>query len=180
MYAPKSVLYICVEPVSMAVPVVAAIFKKTHWYHPGRIIGSVAFHQVRPNIQSNYDNNISFSFQVRLNSLLAFHNDLDPSGVHVPLVGGPDIDNLVPLFSRATPIGTTPCEARGLTVRFKNLPDHENVMFEKDKLEFADLEPSSHAYALNRAITAMALGLLGDPEADMTAFIRSNVLPTCK
>ncbi|GJQ82248.1 hypothetical protein Trydic_g19448 [Trypoxylus dichotomus] len=161
-YAPKSLLYVCVPPVAMAVPLLAAIFKKTHWYHPGRIIGSVAFHQVR------------------LNSLVAFHNDLDPSGVHVPLIGGPDIDCLVPLLSRATPVGLSPVEALCLTKRYRNIEDHDEVTIEKKSIEFADLSPLSHAYALNRSIITIALGLLGDPSADMCGFIRSNVLRTCK
>ncbi|KAI4457191.1 malate and lactate dehydrogenase [Holotrichia oblita] len=162
MYAPKAVLYICVPPISMSVPLVSSIFRKTHWYHPGRIIGSVGFHQVR------------------LNSLVAFHNDLDPSGVHVPLIGGPDIDTLVPLFSRATPVGLGPYEAQCLMKRFRNLADCDDVMKEKKAIEFYDLSPLSHAHALNRSITTIALGLLGDQQADTCGFIRSNVIRTCK
>ncbi|KAK9675301.1 hypothetical protein QE152_g40468 [Popillia japonica] len=153
MFAPKSILYICVPPISMSVPLVSAVFRKTHWYHPGRIIGSVDFHQVR------------------LNSLVAFHNDLDPSGVHVPVIGGPDIDTLIPLFSRATPVGLGPHEALCLTRRFRNLADCDDVMKEKKNLEYYDLSPLSHAHSLHRAITTIALGLLGDQQADICGFI---------
>lgn len=117
---------------------------------------------------------------MRLNSLVAFHNDLDPSGVHVPVIGGPDIDTLIPLFSRATPVGLGPHEALCLTRRFRNLADCDDVMKEKKNLEYYDLSPLSHAHSLHRAITTIALGLLGDQQADICGFIRSNIIRTCK
>lgn len=45
-YAPKSMLVVCATPVSMTLPLVANIFRRTHWYHPGRLVGSVALPQV--------------------------------------------------------------------------------------------------------------------------------------
>lgn len=45
-YAPRAVLVVNVSPVSVTTPLAAGVFKKTHWYHPGRIIGSAALTQV--------------------------------------------------------------------------------------------------------------------------------------
>lgn len=45
-YAPRAVLLVCVPPVSVTTPLVAEAFKKTNFYHPGRIIGSAALAQV--------------------------------------------------------------------------------------------------------------------------------------
>lgn len=45
-YAPKSILTVCVYPVSMMLPLAAYVFRRTHWYHPGRLIGSAALAQV--------------------------------------------------------------------------------------------------------------------------------------
>lgn len=46
-YAPKAIITVCVPPVSMTLPLVATIFRRTDWYHPSRLIGSVALAQVR-------------------------------------------------------------------------------------------------------------------------------------
>lgn len=46
-HAPKSILVVCVPPISMTLPLVANVFRRTHWYHPGRLVGSVALAQVR-------------------------------------------------------------------------------------------------------------------------------------
>lgn len=45
-YAPKSIIAVCVSPVAATLPLVASIFRRTHWYHPGRLIGSTALCQV--------------------------------------------------------------------------------------------------------------------------------------
>ncbi|XP_048519677.1 malate dehydrogenase, mitochondrial isoform X2 [Dendroctonus ponderosae] len=46
VYAPRAVLVVCVPPVSVTTPLVAEVFKKTNFYHPGRIVGSAALAQV--------------------------------------------------------------------------------------------------------------------------------------
>lgn len=49
-YAPRSIIVVNVPPVSVTTPLVAAAFKETNWYHPGRIIGSAALAQVNKSI----------------------------------------------------------------------------------------------------------------------------------
>lgn len=45
-YAPRSIIVVNVPPVSVTTPLVAGVFKCSHWYHPGRIVGSAALAQV--------------------------------------------------------------------------------------------------------------------------------------
>lgn len=45
-YAPKSIIVVNAPPVSATTALVGLAFKETHWYHPGRIIGSASLHQV--------------------------------------------------------------------------------------------------------------------------------------
>lgn len=46
VFAPRAILINCVSPVSVTTPLISEVFKKTNFYHPGRIIGSAAFAQV--------------------------------------------------------------------------------------------------------------------------------------
>lgn len=46
VYAPRAILVVAVPPVSVTTPLVSEVFKKTNFYHPGRIVGSAAFAQV--------------------------------------------------------------------------------------------------------------------------------------
>lgn len=52
-HAPKAILIVCVPPVSMTLPLVASVYRRTHWYNPGRLVGSVALAQVREGIVVN-------------------------------------------------------------------------------------------------------------------------------
>lgn len=45
-FAPRSIIVVNVPPVSVTTPLVAAVYKETNWYHPGRIVGSAALAQV--------------------------------------------------------------------------------------------------------------------------------------
>ncbi|XP_030749819.1 malate dehydrogenase, mitochondrial-like [Sitophilus oryzae] len=45
LFAPRAILVVCVPPVSVTTPLVTEVFKKSNFYHPGRIIGSTAFAQ---------------------------------------------------------------------------------------------------------------------------------------
>ena len=114
-----------------------------------------------------------------MNSLLAKRNSLDPSGVHVPIVGGPDIDTMVPLFSRATPVPALPLEQHSLVKLSKDIPDSEPVMMSHEKFGYGSSSTPT-AFALSNFVTVLALGLLGDERANVTGFIRSNVIPTTK
>lgn len=44
-FAPRSIIVVNVPPVSVTTPLVAGVFKDSHWYHPGRIVGSAAIAQ---------------------------------------------------------------------------------------------------------------------------------------
>lgn len=52
-HAPKSTIIVCVPPVSMTLPLVASIFRRTHWYHPARLVGSVALAQASGAVAMN-------------------------------------------------------------------------------------------------------------------------------
>lgn len=118
-------------------------------------------------------------FQVRANSLTARFQDLDPASVHVPLVGGPDLDTMVPLFSRATPVALMVNEAEFLTKLFRGVAEDKSPLMNMApcKLENA---PFSEAFALNRLVTTIAMGIKGDSEANAAAFMRSGIISTCK
>lgn len=45
-HAPRSVVVVAIPPVSAYTALVRAAFKKTPWYHPGRVIGSAGFAEV--------------------------------------------------------------------------------------------------------------------------------------
>lgn len=45
-FAPRAIIVVCVDPISVTLPLVKAVYKAGTWYHPGRIIGSIALSQV--------------------------------------------------------------------------------------------------------------------------------------
>lgn len=124
---------------------------------------------------THYENRVYF--QIRANSLTARFEDLDPSSVHVPLLGGPDIDNLVPLFSRATPASPRVFDVKYLLTRFKGIAEDDSPIKTPVPCKMAEA-PLSEAFALNRFVTTIALGLCGDEDAVACAFVRSNVIST--
>lgn len=158
---PRSVIIVNVSPISYTVPLVREVFLRTPWYHPGKIFGA------------------SGVYQSKLNTMVARHQGLDPLSVFVPLVGGPDIDCLVPLFSRATPASLSTYEAKMILRKFRNLPDDVNLI--KTPVKFtAELAPWSEAHALSRLVSAVGRGLCGDIEALACAFVRTNLIPSVK
>jgi len=159
-FAPKSILIDTVYPVSMTLPLISEIYRAQHWYHPGKVIASVA------------------NLQMRINTFLAKHLHLDPTSIHVPLLGGPEEDIIIPLFSRAIPSSVSISDARLLVNRFKGLDDVDDPS-DKAKV-IPEYSPHSKAFAINRLVTTVALGLLGDSNAINTAFVRSNFITTCK
>ncbi|KAF2881202.1 hypothetical protein ILUMI_24967 [Ignelater luminosus] len=159
-YAPKSIIAVCVSPIAATLPLVASIFRRTHWYHPGRLIGSTAL------------------CQVRANSLVARYQDLDPISVHVPLVGGPDTDCVVPLFSRATPVGLTPTDCEILHEKIRKIDDL--IPIECSSNCRLGISPLSEAYAINQMVTTMGIGLCGDEKANCTGFVRQSILNNCR
>lgn len=45
-FAPRSVLVVCVDPIAVTLPLVKAVYQAGKWYHPGKVVGSVALSQV--------------------------------------------------------------------------------------------------------------------------------------
>lgn len=111
--------------------------------------------------------------------MTARFQDLDPVSVHVPLVGGPDLDTLVPLFSRATPVALMLNEAEFLTKLFRGVAEDRSPLSNVAPCKLADA-PLSEAFALNRMVTTAAMGMKGDSEANVAVFMRSNIITTCK
>ncbi|KAF5270633.1 hypothetical protein FQA39_LY01371 [Lamprigera yunnana] len=160
-FAPKSLIAVCVRPVSVTLPVVTELFKRTHWYHPARVIGSAALAQV---------------FVV--NAYFGSFQNLDPKCVHVPIIGGPDTENVVPLLSRATPIRLELSDVKKV---YSKMKDWKKTSAKNCKQGSKGRDCQlSEAYAINQLVSTMALGLCGDDYAISTAFVRQNLLSACK
>lgn len=99
--------------------------------------------------------------------------------MHVPLVGGPDLDTLVPLFSRATPVPLMVNEAEFLTKVFRGVAEDRSPLTNVAPCKLEDA-PLSEAFALNRMVTTIAMGMKGDSEANVAAFLRSSILSSCR
>ncbi|XP_060522455.1 malate dehydrogenase, mitochondrial-like [Cylas formicarius] len=161
VYSPRAILVMCVPPVSITTPIATAVFKQSHFYHPGRIIGSTAFAQVKAN------------------TLVGRYHDLDPRCCDVPLVGGPDIDLAVPLFSRARPVGVVGRGPQILTAKFRGVNEEELLKCPGSQ-KVVDNSQLAESYALNMLVSTIALGICGDPNALANVYLRSNVLTTCR
>ncbi|XP_050508662.1 malate dehydrogenase, mitochondrial-like [Diabrotica virgifera virgifera] len=161
LQAPKATVIVAVPPVSVFTPFVANVFKQSHFYHPGKILGSAAM------------------AQVTINSLVGRYHDMDPFITHVPLIGGPDIDVAVPLLSRAKPV---PVPARCTNILMSKFRQVELESFPKIycKQNCNEYHPISEAYALNNMIVTLGLGILEDPKAVYNAFVRTNVVSSCQ
>ncbi|CAH1183057.1 unnamed protein product [Ceutorhynchus assimilis] len=162
IYAPRAVLVVNVPPVSVTTALVTEVLRKTNFYHPGRIVGSAAIAQVKAN------------------TLLARYQDLDPQNCYVPLVGGPDNDLALPLFSRSKPVEIFGSKGvKTLTARFRGVPEDDFPKNQGD-CNFVDDCPLAESFALNQLISTIALGICGDKKALANVFVRNNLLETCK
>lgn len=146
-YAPKAIVLVAVTPVSVTLPIVAEVYKQSDWYHPGRLLGSAAIAEVKAN------------------SIAGHYQTLDPQMVHVPIIGGPDLDCAIPLFSQTQPVGMPPKDIDNLIEEFK---------------EEIPQPAMSHAVGLNRMISAISMGINGDYNANFLAFVRTNIISTCR
>ncbi|KAJ8929990.1 hypothetical protein NQ314_017266 [Rhamnusium bicolor] len=161
IYAPRSIIIVSAPPVSVLTPLVEGVFKGTNWYHPGRIIGSAAIAQIKAN------------------TLMGRDQDLDPKICNVPIIGGPDIDLAVPLFSRASPIDIIDRSARRLLARFRGVKEinFPEIISRPNYVENYDM---SEAFALNNMITTIGLGICGDEKAYYCAYVRANLVNACR
>ncbi|KAF7273924.1 hypothetical protein GWI33_013385 [Rhynchophorus ferrugineus] len=162
IFSPRAILVNCVPPVSVTTPLISEVFKKTNFYHPGRIIGSAAF------------------AQTKVNSLLARYQDLDPQSVYTPLIGGPEVDLAVPLFSQAKPVEVIGKKNQmSLTAKFRGILESEfpKILGRPNHRENSTIAES---YGISNLVATIALGLCGDANAHANVYLRSNAVPACK
>ncbi|CAH1972039.1 unnamed protein product [Acanthoscelides obtectus] len=162
-FSPRALIIVAVPPVSVFTPVVTEVFRQTDWYHPGRIVGSAALAQIKAN------------------TLLARNQDMDPHICTVPIVGGPDIDVALPLFSRAIPVELSDRDAQPLLAQFRGVRADEFPDKKAFVENFKENAPMSEAFALNNMINRIGRGICGDDKAYYNCFARTNVLRSaCK
>ncbi|KAK1127450.1 hypothetical protein K0M31_003988 [Melipona bicolor] len=82
----ESLVAVFTRPVTATLPMVSEIYKLAGWWDPDRIIGSIA------------------RDRMRMEALTANLLDLNPAFLSVPMVGGADLNTIVPLLSCASPI----------------------------------------------------------------------------
>lgn len=116
---------------------------------------------------------------MRANTLVAQFQGLDPLSVDVPLIGGPDVDTIVPLFTRARPVGIPLEDALLMLKKFRGLPFDADLGDCKQLPSKVSQEPLSEAFAINRMITNVGLGLCGDSNSCFNAFVRTNLVQCC-
>lgn len=117
---------------------------------------------------------------MRANTLVAQYQGLDPLSVDVPLIGGPDIDTIIPLFTRAQPIGMSIEDSILMLKKFRGLPYDGNLRDCKGLPTKLCDSPLSEAFALNRMITNIGLGICGDINSNVNAFVRTGLITSCE
>lgn len=111
--------------------------------------------------------------------MVARHQDLDAMCVHVPLVGGPDVDSVVPLFTHASPANVSPYDAESLIKDFRYLP-YDCKLSKVSSPYVVEVTPLAEAHSLHNMICMIGLGLCGDISAIGCAFVRCNIIPGIK
>ncbi|XP_045475789.1 malate dehydrogenase, mitochondrial-like [Harmonia axyridis] len=160
-YARRAVIVVCATPVSVMTPLVVDMFKRTDWYHPARIIG--------------FPGPVS----VVINTEVARYQCFDPSIVDIPIIGGPDIESLVPVFSKAVPCPVDREGAIRLTARLRGIEPTDFPRKSRTENVFVTAV-NPEAVALNRLVSAIAYGIHGDEMAVSYAHIRTNWIKTCR
>jgi len=135
---PKAFIGIITNPVNSTVPVAAEILKKAGVYDPKRLFG------------------ISTLDIVRAQTFIGELKNVDPTKVHVNVIGGHSDDTMLPLLSQVG-IPFTPEEATGLINRIKTAGTA--VVNAKDGAGSATL---SMAFAGARFVNALVRGLSGE------------------
>ncbi|KAL3272415.1 hypothetical protein HHI36_013897 [Cryptolaemus montrouzieri] len=160
-YARKAIIVVCATPVSVMLPLVVDMFRRTHWYHPGRIVGFTG------------------PVSVVLNTEIGRYQCFDPNIVDIPMIGGPDLESIVPVFSQASPC---PVDREGsieVTARLRGIEPSDFPKRAQPVNSFVRiLYPE--AVALNRLISAIAYGIHGDELAIGYAHVRTNIIQDCR
>ncbi|XP_018332493.1 malate dehydrogenase, mitochondrial-like [Agrilus planipennis] len=160
-YNPKAIVLVCATPVSCTLPLVSSVFRRTPWYHPGKIIGS-------PMVPVT-----------KANAVLGIYNELDPEVIHTPVTGGPDMDCAVPLFAQGYPVECWESEERALCCKFKELDEQDCPITTQCYVK----PPGSYlmeSFGISRLISLIGLGYCGDTTALSRVFIRQSFIPSCK
>ncbi|KAK9885320.1 hypothetical protein WA026_010813 [Henosepilachna vigintioctopunctata] len=142
-------------------PLVTDIFRKTLWYHPAKIFG--------------FPGPVS----IVVNSEVAHHQTFDPQIVDVPVTGGPDLESIVPVFSRANPCPVDKESSVLFAARLRGIDPSDFPRKAQPADGFVNI-PYPEAIALNRLISAIAYGIHGDEQAIGYAHVRTNIVKTCR
>lgn len=121
------------------------------------------------------DNNSCIYFQSALNSIAGRYLHLDPSSIHIPIIGGPDAYSVVPLISQMSP---DPGLNSYDQIRFYELIRSELINSKKD----LNRVPSTinEAFSIAKMVSTVAKGLCGMENVNASAFIRTNLAPQVK
>lgn len=117
---------------------------------------------------------------MKANTLLGWYQNMDPFKLHVPIIGGPDIDLAVPLFTNARPVvGVDAKHLPILMANYRNVAPKDFPKIHK-KMNFTELCPFGEAYALNQLITLIGLGLCGDENVNAACYVRTRLVEHCR
>ncbi|PSN46483.1 hypothetical protein C0J52_19104 [Blattella germanica] len=153
---PNALVAVTTWPSIYNVPLVSEVYKRLGVYNPDKIIGNCTLNVMCAN------------------TILGNEFYLDPESIHVPLAGGNSSTTMVPLLSKAQPFAEFSQEtAEKLT---------EEILMCNRRFSRKHSRPlkATRAHAINRFVLTLVRGLMDQPDAIMTAFVRSNVLPHCK
>ncbi|XP_012261957.2 malate dehydrogenase, mitochondrial-like isoform X1 [Athalia rosae] len=157
---PTALVVIFAHPVTAMTPLVSEVYKSAGWWHPDRIIGSLAIDSMR----------------IRAMAADLFY--LNPAYIHVPIVGGADACTIVPLLSLARPANQFSKEQQHSLIRCLRAADNELASFNENCGSWGrEAGPKlSLATAASKFIITLARGYCGFRNSIASAFVRSNVL----
>ncbi|KAJ9596703.1 hypothetical protein L9F63_012271, partial [Diploptera punctata] len=155
-YCPTTCLLLVTNPVNSMVPVACEVFKREGHDNDARIFGVTTLDLVRAS------------------TFVAEEKGLDPSEVHLPVIGAHSGSTIVPLFSQMTPqVNITEEEAQRLTHSVQ-VAGTEVV-----KAKGKGSATLSIAFATMRLVISIARALQGARCVIECAYVRSNVMKGC-
>ncbi|KAG6802415.1 Protein lunapark-B [Apis mellifera caucasica] len=148
----ESLVAVFVRPVTATLPTVSEIYKLAGWWDPDRIIGSTALDRMR------------------MEALTANLLDLNPAFLSVPLVGGADLNTIVPLLSCATPINRFTNAQQDMLLQSLRSADKEMANIELKSPTLSD------GAAAAKLILALAGGLSGFKNITSSAYRKKTTI----
>lgn len=150
---PKALIAIITNPVNSAVPIASEVLKKAGAYDPKRIFG------------------VSTLDVVRARAFIGEAAGVDPTKVHIPVIGGHSGVTIIPLLSQVQPSVTfAQDKIDALTVRIQEAGTE--VVKAKAGAGSATL---SMAYAGARFALSLVRGLRGESDVIECSYVRSDV-----